>query len=246
MVQIATESIVTGPVSTERLGTALLIDVGTGDCPLVVSRKQRLPRASIVVTTAAQNLIRLSKDGQKLESIVLMSSAADPTEHPEFKQISENVRDLRNKWFPKAKLCLLSSATDLESSSVRAALGIYDRPILSLEWGTTKTFSALTKRKSTLLTGMMRHLKSLERVVVQARFVKGSADNSTDNEIKGWIKRLEEVRPKEVHILAPKGTVDRKSAVRPVPKSRLEQIAAQVSEKTGIPTSIVADEPVLA
>ena len=242
MVTLDTEPIVSGPSKTERLGTVLGIDVGSPDILLVVSRRQRVPRASILVTTAAQHMIRLSKAGEKVDSILVTSSQDDPTTHPEFREITENLRDLRNKWFPKAKLCVLCENAELDDLDVRAALSIYDRPIVSLEWGTTKTYAALTKRKSTVLTNMMRHLKVLEHVVVQARFVRGNADNSTDNEVKGWIKRLDEVRPREVQILLGKPG-GRKDPIRPAPKSRVQQIAAQVTEKTGIPANVYSDEP---
>lgn len=246
MVTLQTDSIISGPLKTERLGIAMGIDVSAPDIAIVVSRERRLPRASVIVTTVAQHLIRHSKAGEKINSIVVASSGNDPTRHPNFKEISENLRELRNKWYPKAKLCVLCDDADLENPAARTALGIYDLPICSLEWGTSKTYAALTKRKSTSLNPLVKSLKTLEQIVVQARFVRGKADNSTANEIKGWIKRLEEVRPKEVQILTPAARSTKKTtSPRPVPKSRLEEIAAAVTEQTGIPAAIYADESIL-
>ena len=42
-----------------------------------------------------------SKAGEKLQHIVVFGEV-DPTVHPEFRAISENLRELTNKWFPRA------------------------------------------------------------------------------------------------------------------------------------------------
>lgn len=241
MVLVDTDSLISGPIKTSRLGNTLGFDVGSSEVNIVVSRELRVPRASILVTTAAQNMIRLSKAGDKVDNIVVVSSSSDPTRHPEFKPITENLRDLRNKWYPKAKLCLFSDNPDLGTSAARTALGIYDRPFLRLEWGTSKTYAALTKNKSTQLTTLMTQLKSLERFVVQASFVRGKVDNSTENEVKGWIKRLDEVRPTEVQIIVPESLP---TGLRAAPKSRIEKIAAQVTDATGLAVTIIAEEPI--
>jgi wyosine [tRNA(Phe)-imidazoG37] synthetase (radical SAM superfamily) len=240
--------LLSGPARSERLGMAVSVDLSPADAPLVVSREYPMPRASVVVTTAAQGLIKIAKSGEKIESIVVHGSELDPTLHPGFREISENLRDLRNKWFPKAKLCLLASSIHLNRPEVLHTLSIYDRPILSLEWGTSKVFAAMTGEKSTALTALMANLTRISHLIVQARFVRGTADNSTDAEVKSWIKRLTEVRPREVQILTmpPKSAMRRGKTGKPVPRTRLQQIAAQVTEKTGIPTEVYADEPVAA
>lgn len=243
MVLVDTESLIAGPIKTARLGNTLAFDVGSSEINLVVSRELRVPRASILVTTAAQNMIRLSKAGDKVDNIVVTSTSSDPTRHPDFKPITENLRDLRNKWYPKAKLCLFSDDPELSTSAARTALGIYDRPFMRLEWGTARMYTALTRRKGTQLTTLMAQLKGIDRFVVQATFVRGKHDNSIESEVKGWIKRLEEVRPTEVQILVPAALPD---GLRAAPRSRIEKIASQVTEATGLKVTILADEPIFA
>jgi hypothetical protein len=63
--------------------------------------------------------------------------------------------------------------------------------------------------------------------------------------VKAWIKKVQELKPIAVHILqseAKSGTKKAKSA----PKSRLVEIAAEFTEKTGIPTEIFQNESLLA
>jgi len=236
--------IVSGPQKSDRLGTVLGIDLGSRDMSLAVSRDNRMPRASVVITTAARTIIRLSKAGEKVESIAVYGSEADPTLHPEFREITGNLRDLRNKWYSKAKLWLVSDETHLESPEVRRALPIYDRFAVRMEWGTAKVFASMTGRKSTDFAQLMSALESIENLVIQSRFVRGELDNSTDAEVKAWLKRLAELKPREVHIQNGETKVAARGSkkVRPIPKSRAAEIAAAVTEKTGIPATVYTGE----
>ena len=243
--------IVSGPLKSERLGQTVGIDLGSQDMALAVSRDNRMPRASVVVTTAARNIIRLSKAAEKVETIAVYGSEMDPTLHPEFKEITTNLRDLRNKWYAKAKLWLVSEDPHFEAPDVRRSLAIYDRVLVRMEWGTAKTFAAMTGRKSTEFATLAACLVNLEHLVIQARFVRGDTDNSTDAEVKGWIKRIGEMKPREVHILnadakpGAAGSARIGKKVRLAPKSKIQEISAQVTEKTGIPVVIYTSESAL-
>jgi wyosine [tRNA(Phe)-imidazoG37] synthetase (radical SAM superfamily) len=236
--------IVSGPQKSERMGTALGIDLGSQDMALAVSRDNRMPRASVVITTAARTIIRLSKAGEKVESIAVYGSETDPTLHPELREISGNLRDLRNKWYSKAKLWVVSDEPHIEDPEVRRALAIYDRFAVRLEWGTAKTFAAMTGRKSTEFAQLFAGLESIENLVIQSRFVRGEIDNSTDAEVKAWLKRLSELKPREVHIQNGESKVAARGAkkLRPIPKSRATEIAEMVTEKTGIPAAVYSGD----
>ena len=175
------------------------------------------------------------------DSIVL-SGNLDPTRHHQLLTITENLRDLRNKWFPKADLAILTDGSNLEPADNRRALQISDMPILRFEWGTVKTFSAMTGRKADDLKALATHLTGMDRLILSATFVQGGPDSSVDAEVKTWIKRVEELRPKEVQVQTIDNPKGRASKPRAVPVSRLEQIAAQLTEKTGIATTVLAEE----
>jgi len=234
-----------GPLKSERLGATLGIDLGSQDMALAVSRDNRMPRASVVVTTAARHIIRISKAGEKIETIAVYGSKADPTLHPDFREITENLRDLRNKWFAKAKLCLILDEPRLEESTLRHILGIYDRVYLRMEWGTAKNFAAMTGRKSSEFATYLDNLGHVEHLIVQARFLRGDVDNSTEAEVKAWIKKIGELKPREVAILNGDGKLGGKKT-KSAPKTRLSEIAAEVTEKTGIPASVIQGDSLLA
>ena len=236
-----------GPITTSRMGKVLTVDITAPHNNMVVERGSTLPRASLIVTNAAQRIIGLSKDGDKVNTIAVAGSQIDPTTHPDLREIAENLRALRDKWFPKAKLCLFSSSfdTEVETNALRSALAGFDRIFVDFEWGTAKTFTSLTGSKGPVLTALTKLLGAVDRVIVQARFVKGDADNSTDSEVKGWIKKLQEVKPTEVHIIEGKPTIPGVK-LRAAPKSRTQAIADEVAEKTGLTVSVQPQEQLLA
>lgn len=231
--------LLSGPENLAPWGPCVRIDLGQPDSTLAISRENRLPRASVVVTMAARELMRLSKAGDKLKSILVVGSEVDPTLHPAFKEITENLRELRNKWFPRAKLCLISDDPDLERVEVRLALGSYDRPMIRFEAGTARTFARLTGHKSTRFRKLAAHLESLDRVSIQARFVRGEVDNSTDSEVEGWLRRLQEVGPREVLISSPNPRNRGKGKAQGIPAGLLKEIVEQVGDRTGADVTIV-------
>lgn len=252
-------SVVYGPIKTRRLGTILGINpvptatdecgpdcvfckTGQADAVPIIARANAVPSAGVIVTAAARRIIGMSKAGEKIDCIAI-SGNQDPTRHPQLLTITENLRDLRNKWFPKADLALLTDGSNLEPADHRRALQIYDLPILRFEWGNAKTFSALTGRKQDDLKTLIGHVTGMDRLILSATFSQGAVDNANEAEIKAWIKRVEELRPKEVQIQSVEGPRAKAAKLKPVSVARLEEIASQLTEKSGIATTVLAEEP---
>lgn len=245
MVHLTPTTLITGPKVTERWGRSIFIDTGANGTTLAVSRENRIPRASVVVTLAAQELMRLSKNGDKADHIVLLGSDVDPTQHPDFREITDNLRELRNKWFPRAKLVLVSDDPDLESPETRIALGAFDFNVMRLESGTAKTYSALTGKKSTGLAQLIKHLTTVERVVVRAEIARGKIDNSTPAEIKNWMKKLREVEPIEIQLSTLKGKGKPTDDRRSVTKSALDKVAEELGDEIGATVKVFQPGTVL-
>jgi len=125
-----------------------------------------LARGSVVVTSSARRLIDLSKGGEKVETIAVIGSEADPASHPDLREITENLRILRTKWFPRAKLALFTSIKDLESDALRVAMGMYDKLFFQFEWGTAKVFAAATGEKSTVLATLTHAMHGFDHMIV--------------------------------------------------------------------------------
>ncbi len=228
------EDIVQGPLDNPRLGRILIVR------PTVeTTRIHRFPSQAVIVTAAARKLIELARNGDKIQALVVEGVLQDPTKHPEFHEISENLRELLDKHFPKALMCLWAEATLLESSQARHALSFYDQPILRLDAGTQKTYAALTGANPKIFRDVVECLGRLGngRLIVQTRFIRGEVDNSSENEVKAWLRHISDIKPAVVHITTPAKAKGKKEI--PVTKTRMTQIAELVTSKTGIPVEVL-------
>jgi hypothetical protein len=236
MTVVESVPLIHGPLVTSRLGRVLTIDITAPQATMVVARDSVLPRASLVVTTAARRMIELSKAGEKVEHIVILGTGEDPIRHPNLREVTENLRALRDKWFQRAKLCIATRSVELEPYEVRSTLGMYDKVLVRFEWGTAKLFSAVTGEKGTSLASMTRALGQLDHVIIEASFFKGDEDNTSAAEVGGWIKKVQEVRPQEVHVLAAPQYPQKK--LRAATQKQRQTIVEKLTEETGLTVSV--------
>lgn len=227
------QDVVQGPLDHPQFGKSLRI------VPTLEShRAGRFPTQAVVVTAAARRLIELSKEGEKIQGVLVEGAEKDPTTHPDFHEISENLRELVNKHFSKAKLCLFSDSPVLDQDKSRHALVYYDKPMLRLDAGFQKTFAALSGEDPAVFKQRVEDMGKLEleRLVICTTFVRGKIDNSKDNEVNAWIRILSDVKPAVVQIDTPKKPENKD--LKPITKTRITQIAELVTEKTGIPVEM--------
>lgn len=250
-------AIVFGPIRSRRFGNSLGINpvpsprtecgaeclhcrTGSAAAVPIISRSNAVPSSGVIVTSAARRIIEIQKAGEKLEAITVTGNG-DPTMHPSLLEISENLRDLRTKWFPKAKLVLLSTSEAFLSPELRAVIAIYDRPVFRFDWGTAKTYDAFRPNAKLDYKTVVERIQPLDRWICQATFVQGALDNSNDREVQAWIKKVEELRPRAVQVMSIEGKS--RGGVKAVSTSKLEEILAKLTEKTGITGEVVTREP---
>jgi len=227
------ESIITGPEKLEELGSTLIID------PCQESfRPGVLLTQAVIVTTAATTMRELSRDNKKVNT-VLVTGEIDPLSHQDFRAISENLKDITKKWFPKAQMRLIGYPRFIDSPGRTVALDFFKEVTLYFEAGTQKTYSSFTGESGQVYKRVVDTLTRLDigHLVIRARFVRGDVDNSTALEVRKWIKALEGIKPMRVEISSPRKQF--LSKTKPITATRLKEIAAEVEEKTGIPVEIV-------
>jgi len=230
MISQLLQDVVQGPIEHPRFGKTVLIHP-----TLETARAGVFPTQAVIVTSAARCLIAANRDGERIKSVVVEGVDHDPTRHPEFNEISRNLRELLNKHFPKAKLHLLCDAPQLEEAQARHALIYYDHPTLRLETGTLKTFTALTGEPSQVFKDRLEGIErlELEKLVIQANFVRGKPDNSTATEVKAWLKHIQSIRPASIVVSSiPSPEAKGQKAIT---KTRMNEIVDLITEKTGIP-----------
>ena len=84
---------------------------------------------------------------------------------------------------------------------------------------------------------MIAALKNLPDIILQSMFIQGQVDNTQPGHIETWIRLVGEIRPLSVQVY----TIDRAPAdsrAHEVPLARLQEIAARLSQRTGIPAEV--------
>ena len=140
------EETVFGPIFSRRLGSSLGINllpekgkICNFDCIYcecgwnVDGRGDTLlPTAEKVRTDLERMLQKLSKEGTPVDSITF-SGDGEPTLNPEFPQIIDDTLRLRDRYYPQAKVSVLSNATRVHLSEVFDALCKVDNPIMKID-----------------------------------------------------------------------------------------------------------------
>lgn len=242
------KDIIYGPILSRRLGKSLginllpthikLCSLNCSYCQYGWTQQQiseagdlrrALPSVNEVVLAVLKALTHINEI-----DYITFSGNGEPTLHPDFAEIVDEIVQIRNEMRPRVKIALLSNSTTCHRLAIRKAIEKIDLPIMKLDAGTAKTFNKLNHgippvTYETVLQG----LKALNKYVIQSMFVQGRVNNSTDSEIESWIKRLQELRPMYVQIY----TLDRPPAsesIEPVPLDRLQKIAERVKKYTGL------------
>ncbi|MFT4647667.1 MAG: hypothetical protein ACI9X4_000880 [Glaciecola sp.] len=245
MSQTFTPVLLQGPFNSARFGKTLCIDITTPHNSLVVERGSELPRASLIVTTAARYLIDSSRNGDKLDHIIVIGTGIDPAEHPDLRNIVDNLRALKDKWFARAKLALRTRTHDLEAYSRRSTVSKFNSIYVPMEWGTSKMFNTMTGDKPTQLAVLIKGLSQLENVTLEAQFASGADGNMSDADIASWIKKVEEASPAQVHLLGGPPRSKKKLKAKASTKPQRKKIMDSLVEKTGATVTLFDHETTL-
>lgn len=251
------DEIVFGPVKSRRFGVSLgvnLLPVDFKYCTFnciycecgwtnkMNGKKASLPSRNEIQKALEERLIAMKADGSSPDHITFAGNG-EPTIHPEFEGIIDDTIALRNRYFKKAEVTVLSNASLLHKNKVFRALSKVDNNVLKIDSAIEKTFKAINQPASGIsLDAIIRDIKKFEgNQVVQTLFLRGEyegeyIDNTSEEEVKAWIDVIKEVNPKFVMIY-PVERDTAASGIEKVPLKDLQAIAAQV-EKSGIKTKL--------
>lgn len=249
------DSIVFGPIRSRRLGASLginLLPISSKFCSFDCiycecgwtdkQQKGKLPTREDVRKYLDEKLKDMKAKGEELD-VITYAGNGEPTMHPQFASIIDDSIELRDKYFPWARIAVLSNSTMLNKPAVVVALKKVDQNILKLDSAFDSTISILNQpRVKFSAEELVKNLKSLEgNLIIQTLFLRGNfdgktIDNTTEKEVSSWLELIKIIHPKEVMIY----TIARDTPATGLEKVSLKDlkaIAAKV-EALGIPVQV--------
>ncbi|MDQ1297397.1 MAG: Radical protein [Bacteroidota bacterium] len=252
------DNIIFGPVKSRRLGVSLGINllpstrkVCNFDCiycecgwtGITDIKGEKLPSRQEVYEALEKKLASMKEKHQKPD-VITYAGNGEPTLHPEFPAIIDDSIELRNKYFPGAKIAVLSNSTAIAKPGIRAALMKVDSNILKLDSAFDLTVKIHNQpRVNIKVEDLIRELKLFNgRLIIQTLFLRGTykgktIDNTIPEEIEAWLKAIEKIKPSEVMIYTISRDTPEGGDLVKVPLSELKRIAALVN-RLGIETHV--------
>jgi wyosine [tRNA(Phe)-imidazoG37] synthetase (radical SAM superfamily) len=252
------DKIIFGPVKSRRLGVSLGVNLLPGgkkvcnfnciycECgwsQSVDSEGGYLPQRAEVYDALASRLQEMKVKNQKPD-VITFAGNGEPTLHPDFQGIIDDCIKLRNRFFPEAKIAVLSNSTTITNPSVKDALLKVDMNILKLDSAFDLTINTHNQPRVNLkVDGLIENLKKFNgNLIIQTLFLRGlykgrQIDNTTPAEIGAWLEALKKIKPSEVMIYTISRDTPEGGSLNKVPLEELQEIARKV-EKLGILTQV--------
>ncbi len=249
-------STIFGPIHSRRLGVSLGVNltpddgkVCTFDCLYCEAGFNAqgtgttgLPPRDKVRRDLEEKLRDMREKNERLD-VITFSGNGEPTVHPEFPGVIEDTLRLRDKYFPEAKVSVLTNSTRIFIPEVAEALKRVDNNILKLDSGVEETMRRLDRPVSKEFTveKLVEGLRQFEGTgVIQTMLLRGehdgkAVDNTTPEELEALAEAYQAVKPREVMLYS----IDRQTPaehLRRVEKEELQQIADFFRAK-GIPVA---------
>jgi wyosine [tRNA(Phe)-imidazoG37] synthetase (radical SAM superfamily) len=252
------DEIIFGPVRSRRLGVSLGINLmptkrkicnfnciycecgWTRDIETAVSR---LPGRKEVYDALESKLSELNKKSI-IPDVITYAGNGEPTLHPDFPGIIYDSIILRDKYFKKTRIAVLSNATTISNPLIKNALLKVDQNILKLDSAFDSTIKIHNQpRVNVNVEELIDNLIGFDgKLIIQTLFLRGIyngkvIDNTTRVEIREWLKAIERIKPSEVMIYTISRDTPEGARLNKVPLIELKEIAALV-ESIGIRTQV--------
>ena len=250
-------SIIFGPIKSRRLGTSLGVNlmpangkICSFDCVYCecgfnfINKEAKIPTRNEVKEQLERKIREMAATSEPLDTITF-SGNGEPTMHRDFAKIIGDTLEIRNKFYPNAKISVLSNATFCGKKSVFNALNCVDNNILKLDSGIEETIRIINCPNSKFsLKKLINDLQKFNgNLIVQTLFFSGefqgkTFDNTTEKEVSEWLNLLKIIHPNKVMIYS----LDRPTPAKNLQKADLEtlQKIADLVEKNGIKTLVNA------
>lgn len=232
--------IVFGPIQSRRLGTSLGVNILPSkgklcnfDCVYCEcgwnkdgAEDHRLPGYDEVAAALESRLGELSEQGVQVDSITF-SGNGEPTMNPDFALIIDKTIELRNRFFPKAKVSVLSNATLVGRDSVFKALRKVDNPVMKLDASSDELINKINKPAGGYqMDKVIEGLRKFDGdFILQTMFLRSADfDTVTDEALSSWMNIVRELKPREVMVY----TIDRETPDKSLGRYTVEEMTRMV------------------
>ena len=232
------ERIVFGPIRSRRLGSSLginllpergkLCNFDCIYCECGWNRDGRgdrsLPDLDMLCEALEARLAECAASGIGIDSITF-SGDGEPTLNPAFPQIIDATLALRDRFYPKTRVSVLTNATMIGREQVFQALRKVDNPILKLDAPTDEAAALINKPVGKYhVADIVRDLERFEgQFVLQTMFLK--ADGFASEEwVDAWMDIVRRLKPREVMVY----TIDRETPMKGLKKYTVDEMRALV------------------
>lgn len=234
------DEIVFGPIFSRRLGSSLGVNLLPSkgklcnfDCIYCECgwnkdgvEDRRFPEYPEIEAALEEKMAKAAEDGTGVDSITF-SGNGEPTMHPDFPKVIDLTLRLRDKYFPHAKVSVLSNATLIGREEVAQALMRVDNPILKIDASSDALIGKINKPVGTYsLDAVVRNLKKFDgRFILQTMFLKSpDFDTAAPEALGRWMDIVRELRPREVMVY----TIDRETPDKTLGKYTVEEMTEMV------------------
>lgn len=246
-----------GPIHSRRLGVSLGINLLPPDGKLCsfdciycecgynadFKTKQPLPTREEVKNALENRLKDMQENGPKPD-VFTFAGNGEPTLHPHFPEIINDTIELRDKYFPDAKVSVLSNSTLIFKENVRNALMLVDNNILKLDTIDMDYIKEVDRPMGKYdVNRIIDNMKKFNgHIIIQTMFMKGlspngvNVDNTSDQYVLPWLGVMKNINPEQVMIY----TIDRETPDQRLLKATPEELdrIASLIKKEGLSVSV--------
>ena len=251
-------STIFGPIHSRRLGVSLGINlcpndgkVCTFDCLYCEAGFNAqgpgttgFPSREEVARDLEAKLAGMKEAGSPLD-VITFSGNGEPTVHPDFPGVIEDTLRIRDKYYPEAKVSVLSNSTRIARPEIFKALLEVDNNILKLDSAIDSTIKKLDRptlphfSAEKIIPELQRFGKKciIQTMILRGEYDGEHIDNSTPAEIDALIEAYRAISPAEIMIYS----IDRQTPARnlvKVPREEREAIAARITAETGVAVQV--------
>ncbi len=234
-------SLVSGPCFLDPLGSVLKLDlffgvqseissecVFCGFAPRTWSERSgaKVKPVPELIHEIQEAFAAYRQSSEPIDSL-MMEGLLDPISYPDFLSLVQGLIPLKRKFFPQAKLGVISNSFHIDDQRIREALEMLDRPWMRLDAGHPEL------HKDFHFEQIINTLRRVRNVVIRSLFFEGEDSNTRSEIIDHWIETIGFIQPKKVHVLTVEDAPS-KPRIKKIRAERLHEIAETCQSMTGV------------